>query len=72
MTKHVSLRLTDELHNRLVAAANRSHRSLNGQVEWYVEQGVTRDELASKEIRHRDGDLLNNDPANLELRERPS
>ncbi len=72
MTKHVSLRLTDELHRRLVVAANRSHRSLNGQVEWYVEQGVARDELVGKEIHHRDGDLHNNDPANLELRERPS
>jgi hypothetical protein len=48
MTKHVSLRLTPDLHHRLVVAANYAHRSLNGQVEWYIELGVAKDEDSRK------------------------
>jgi hypothetical protein len=42
-TKHVSLRLTPEMHNRLVDMAERKRRSLNGQIEWYLERGLDAD-----------------------------
>jgi len=52
MTKHVSLRLADELHRQAVIAANRAHRSLNGQIEWCIERqlGLT-DALYTEENR---------------------
>lgn len=34
------------MHSRLVAAADRSHRSLNGQIEWYIERGLAGDREA--------------------------
>lgn len=71
MTKHISLRLTDETHARVTAAAKRNHRSLNGQIEEYCDRGLTMDSLQGTWVYHKDGDPLNTDPANLELREQP-
>ena len=42
-TKHVNLRLSPEMHNRLVDAAERNHRSMNGQIEEYIERGLKAD-----------------------------
>ena len=72
MTKHISLRLANELHSWLVDAAAREHRSVNGHIEWCLEQERAKDSLDGKTVRHKDGDPRNNDPSNLELRERPS
>jgi hypothetical protein len=72
MAKHVTLRLDPELHSWLVAAAAREHRSINGHIEWCLEQQRRRESLHGKEIRHLDGDPRNNDPGNLEIRERRS
>ena len=73
MTKKMNLRIEDEAAGRLVHAAARSKRSLNAQVEWYIDRGLDADEFqeraAVSEINHKDGDPLNNDPANLEIRE---
>lgn len=73
MTKKMNLRIEDEVAVRLVHAAARSKRSLNAQVEWYIERGLDADEFQEKaavsEIHHRDGDPLNNDLSNLEIRE---
>ena len=75
MTKKMNLRIEDEAAIRLIHAAARSKRSLNAQIEWYIDRGLDADESQERtlagEIHHKDGDPLNNDPANLELRERP-
>jgi len=71
-TKHVSLRLTPEMHSRLAAAADRNHRSLNGQIEEYCENGLALDAVRGKEIHYKDGDRTSLELDNLELRERPS
>lgn len=42
-SKHISLRVSKRMHNRLVDAAERDHRSVNGQIEWYIEQGFAAD-----------------------------
>jgi prevent-host-death family protein len=40
-------------------------------LEWYEQAKalIARSEMNGKETNHRDGDPLNNDPANLEIRE---
>lgn len=40
MTKQITLRLPDELHERLKAAAEHDHRSLAAQMLVYAEQGL--------------------------------
>lgn len=44
MTKHISLRVPDELLARLQAAAGRDRRSLNSEVLWLLERGLDQDE----------------------------
>ena len=68
MTKHVSLRLETGLHSWLVNAAAREHRSVNGHIEWCLEQERAKDDLRGKATRRADGDPRNNDPASLEIR----
>lgn len=70
-TKHISLRLTPEMHSRLVAAADRNHRSLNGQIEEYCDRGLALDSMRGKEIYHRDGDRTSLELSSLELRDAP-
>jgi hypothetical protein len=43
MSKQISLRVSDKLHADLAAAAERDHRSLNGQAVVYIERGVILD-----------------------------
>jgi predicted DNA-binding protein len=38
MVKQISLRLPDELHERLKAAAERNRRSLHAEILWRLEQ----------------------------------
>jgi predicted HicB family RNase H-like nuclease len=38
--KHINLRVPDDLHARLVAAAERDRRSLNGEILWLLERIV--------------------------------
>jgi predicted DNA-binding protein len=38
MTKQISLRLPDELHERLKAAAERARRSLHAEILWRLEK----------------------------------
>ncbi len=68
-TKHINLRLGPEMHSWLVGRAAREHRSINGHIEYLLEQDRARDGMSGKEIHHRDGDPRNLDPAGLELRE---
>jgi hypothetical protein len=51
-TKHVSLRLSLDRHSRLVAAAERNHRSLSNQIEWYIDCGLAGDESEPLPVRH--------------------
>jgi predicted HicB family RNase H-like nuclease len=44
MSKQITLRLPDELHERLKAAAGHDHRSLHAQVLVYVERGLDQDQ----------------------------
>lgn len=44
MTKQITLRLSDELHERLKAAAERDHRSLHAQMLVYAERGLEQDQ----------------------------
>ena len=44
--KQLNLRLTDELHARLAAAAKRNRRSTNAQIETYCEHGLNVDDRA--------------------------
>jgi hypothetical protein len=56
-TKHVSLRLDLETHSLINAAADLNHRSLNGEIEWAIDQHLLSMGLRRKKVRHRDGDL---------------
>ena len=68
MTKQLNLRLDDDLHARIVTAAKRDHRSLNGEIEWALDFifGAPR----NSEIHHKDGDRTSLELSNLELRKR--
>ena len=44
MSKQITLRLPDELHERLKAAAEHDHRSLHAQVLVYAERGLDQDQ----------------------------
>jgi hypothetical protein len=48
MTKTLNLRLADETHARLATAADRDHRSVNGQIESYIERGLDADDRREK------------------------
>jgi hypothetical protein len=71
MTKHVSLRLENDLHSWLVSVAAREHRSVNGHIEWCLERERERDTLRGKVIHHKDGDRASLELDNLELRDAP-
>jgi len=75
MTKKINLRIEDEAAIRLSHAAARSKRSLNAQIEWYIDRGLDADEFqeraASSEIHHKDGDRTSLELDNLELRDTP-
>ena len=68
-TKHVSLRLSPEMHSRLVAAAERNHRSLNGEIEEAVDRHLQREDLRGMVVHHKDGDRASLKLDNLEIRE---
>lgn len=38
--RHINLRIADELHAQLKAAADAEHRSLNAQITLYLERAV--------------------------------
>ena len=40
MAKQLKLRLPDDLHARVTAAAAATHRSLNGEILWLIEQAL--------------------------------
>lgn len=40
MAKQLKLRLPDDVHARVVAAAATAHRSLNGEILWLIEQAL--------------------------------
>lgn len=44
MTKQITLRLPDELHEQLKAAAERDHRSLAAQMMVYAERCLEQDQ----------------------------
>ena len=44
MTKQITLRLSDETHDRLKAIAEQERRSLHAQVLIYVDRGVKQDQ----------------------------
>ena len=43
MTKQITLRLPDELHEQVKVLAERDHRSLHAQMLVYAERGVKQD-----------------------------
>ena len=49
MTKQITLRLPDEMHERLKAAAGHDRRSLHAQVLVYVERGLNADDDAPRD-----------------------
>lgn len=71
MTKHVNLRLEPDLHSWLVGRAAREKRSINGHIEYLLEQDRAMDSMTGKELHPRDGDRSNLEASNWELRERP-
>lgn len=48
MVRHLSLRIPEDLLARLHAAAERDHRSVNGEALWLLERGLDRDEKAGE------------------------
>jgi len=40
MAKQLKVRIPDDLHARVVAAAATGHRSLNGEILWLIEQAL--------------------------------
>ena len=46
MTKQITLRLPDELHEQVKALAERDYRSLHAQMLVYAERGVKQDQEA--------------------------
>ncbi|HEX5497551.1 MAG TPA: Arc family DNA-binding protein [Mycobacteriales bacterium] len=41
MTAKITVRIPDDLHARIVTAAQADRRSLNGEILWLVEQALT-------------------------------
>jgi hypothetical protein len=66
-TKHVNLPLDPEMHNKLVDMAERKRRSMNGQVEVYIEEGLARDSLngSAGSFEGRDRDMYRADPIGM-------
>lgn len=46
--KKLTIRLSDELHEELVALARKHQRSVNREVIWQMEQVLSGDELPTK------------------------
>lgn len=40
-TKNLSVRLPEDLHARIKTAAEADHRSINGEIVWLLEAGLT-------------------------------
>ena len=40
--KNINVRIPDELHARIKAAADHDHRSVNAEILWLIEQGLER------------------------------
>jgi predicted transcriptional regulator len=49
--KEIKVRLPDELHARLAKIAKFHNRSITVQTEWYIEQGLQKDEPESSIIK---------------------
>lgn len=49
MAKQLNLRLPDDLHARVAAAAADDHRSMNGEILWLIEQAL--DEIEDERSR---------------------
>lgn len=65
-----TIRISDAMHARIKAAAANDERSLNREVAWLLNAGLdVRDTRprAGGQVRHKDGDLTNNDLSNLEV-----
>lgn len=71
MTKHINLRLDPETHSRIVAVAERNHRSLNGEIEQAIDEHLQRADLCGKFVHHKDGDPRNLELDSLEVRDAP-
>jgi predicted DNA-binding protein len=67
-----TIRLPLALYERLRLAAFRRHVPQNTLIVDAVDAHLRLLEAEGKEIRHKDGNSLNNDPANLEIQERQS
>jgi predicted HicB family RNase H-like nuclease len=46
--KELKLRVPEHLHTRLKELATRDHRTLNGQVTWYLERDVKAEDTAEQ------------------------
>ena len=49
MTKQITLRIDDELHERLKAVAERNRRSLAAQILVWAERGLEQDQEQGRE-----------------------
>ncbi len=65
----MSLRLPADLHEWLRREAFDLREPMNGIIVDALEERRARSSLRGRWVFHKDGDLLNNDPSNLQLRE---
>jgi len=62
-----TIRIPDEMQDRIRHAAAEDKRSMNGEVEWLLESALSRRAILSKAVRHKDGDISNNELSNIEV-----
>ena len=48
MTKQISVHLPDDLHARIVKAAERGKRSVHMEMQWLMERGLDEEDAAAE------------------------
>ena len=66
-TQALSIRLSRDLYERLRKAAFDHREPMNSIIARGTETELSRLRMRGKEIRHKDGNPCNNDPANLRI-----
>jgi hypothetical protein len=62
-----TIRIPDEMRDRIRQAAAEDRRSMNAEIEWLLDTSLSRwlPDRRGKEVRPGDGNSRNNDPSNL-------
>lgn len=72
-----TIRVRDEIRDRIKKVAGEDHRSMNGEIEWLLESALCQREIlgdavhAGRVVRHKDGNIHNNEIGNIEIVDAP-